>query len=46
MIKFLIDYNGFVKGTKHDFGCVRNKLLVDRGVAAYIKVNDVKYSVK
>ena len=46
MIKFIVEYQGFKKDEKHDFGCVRNKLLVDRGVAVWIKVSDVKYSVK
>lgn len=46
MIKFIADYKEYKKDEKYDLGCVLNKLMVDRGLAVWIKVSDVKYSVK
>lgn len=46
MIKFIVNFQGYKKDEKHDLGCVINKLMVERGVAAWIKVSDVKYTVK
>ena len=46
MIKLLLDYNDHKAGQLVDLGCVRNKNLVDRGIAVWIKVHDVKYQVK
>ena len=46
MIKLLFDFKGRAKGTIHDFGCVINKHLVEKGWAVWIKVDDVKYTVK
>lgn len=46
MIKFIVNFQGYKKDEKHDLGCVINKLMVERGVAAWIKIGDVKYTVK
>ena len=46
MIKLIKDWKDYKKGELHDFGCVRNKWLVDQGYAVWIKVEDVKYRVK
>ena len=46
MIKFIVNFQGYKKDEKHDLGCVINKLMVERGVAAWIKISDVKYTVK
>jgi hypothetical protein len=46
MIKLLFDFKGYEKGTLHDFGCVINKHLVEKGWAQWIKVEDVKMRIK
>jgi hypothetical protein len=46
MIKLLRNYKGHEAGTLHDFGCVRNTDLVNRKIAVWIKICDVKYQVK
>lgn len=46
MIKLLFNYNDYEAGKLIDLGCVKNKSLVDRGLAVWIKVEDVKYQTK
>ena len=46
MIKLIKDWKDYQKDQLHDFGCVRNKWLVEQGYAVWIKVQDVKFKVK
>jgi hypothetical protein len=46
MIKLLINYLHFEKGEVIDFGEDQNRLLVEKKLAMWVKIKDLKYATK